>query len=125
VNSVDAAGLPPWIADVGHTPDAQPGETILVTAEVLDATSVDFFYLIDFGSEVAGAMLDDGASGDGAAGDGIYGASIPGQPAGTLVRYRMHWNRRDRPPAVVDPADLPLVHRSRRLRRCDRAQVHR
>jgi hypothetical protein len=90
VNSVDAAGLPPWIANVVHTPDVQPGETIVVTAEVLDAANVEFFYLLDFGSEVPLAMLDDGSSGDGGPGDGVYGASIPGQPVGTLVRYRIH-----------------------------------
>ncbi|MBK6642101.1 MAG: CotH kinase family protein [Bacteroidetes bacterium] len=32
-------------------------------------------------------MFDDGAHDDGAASDGIYGATIPGQPAGTYVRY--------------------------------------
>jgi spore coat protein CotH len=32
-------------------------------------------------------MFDDGNHQDGAAGDGIFGASIPGFPAGTMVRY--------------------------------------
>jgi hypothetical protein len=89
VNSVNAIGLPPWISDVLHGGDAQPNDPVTVTALVLDATTVAFAYLIDFGTEVAGSMLDDGLNGDGAAGDGLYGAIIPGQPAGSLVRYRI------------------------------------
>ncbi|MHC4065619.1 MAG: lamin tail domain-containing protein, partial [Planctomycetota bacterium] len=89
VNSVDASGLPPWISDVQHGGEAVPNDPVTVTALVQDATTVDFTYLIDFGTEVAGAMLDDGLNGDGAAGDGVYGAIIPGQPAGSLVRYRI------------------------------------
>ena len=88
VNSVDASGLPAWITDLQNPPDPAPSVPIQVTAQVLDATAVELYYLIDFGTEVQLTMLDDGASGDGAAGDNIYGALIPGQPSGTLVRYR-------------------------------------
>ncbi|MHC4235693.1 MAG: lamin tail domain-containing protein, partial [Planctomycetota bacterium] len=89
VNSVDATGLPPWISDVQHTIEPQPSDPVTVTAAVADASTVELTYLIDFGTEVTGAMLDDGMSGDGAAGDGIYGGAIPGQAAGSLIRFRI------------------------------------
>jgi hypothetical protein len=90
VNSVDAAGLPPWIDDLQHTQDVAPGAPLQVTATILDATSTELYYQLDFsGSETQVTLLDDGASGDGAAGDDVYGAVIPGQPVGTLIRYRI------------------------------------
>ena len=45
VNSVDAAGLPPWIQSVQHTQDVQPSSPIIVSASVLDASSVELFYV--------------------------------------------------------------------------------
>jgi hypothetical protein len=89
LNSVDSIGLPPWIEGVSHTIDPAPSVPVVVTAFVHDATSAELFYRIDFDTETLVSMLDDGDSGDGAAGDGVYGAMIPGQPAGTLVRYRI------------------------------------
>ena len=89
INSVNAIGLPPWVDGVQHTQNPAPLDPIVVTATVLDATTVDLTYKIDWGVEVPISMLDDGASGDGGAGDGVYGATIPGQPMGTLVRYRI------------------------------------
>ena len=89
INSVSAIGLPPWVDGVQHTQSPAPLDPIVVTATVLDATTVDLTYKIDWGVEVPISMLDDGASGDGGAGDGVYGATIPGQPMGTLVRYRI------------------------------------
>ncbi len=89
-NSVTMNGLPPWIVAPTIARDAAPAEPIAVTAGVLDATLVELYYLIDFGeSETMLPMLDDGMSGDGAAGDGVYGVAIPGQPLGSLVRYRI------------------------------------
>ena len=89
VNSVDDIGLPAWIDQVQHTLDVPPSTPIQITARVVDTTAVGLFYLIDFGIEAQVTMLDDGLSGDGAAGDDVYGAQIPGQLAGTLVRYRI------------------------------------
>jgi len=89
VNSVNAIGLPAWIDQVQHTLDAPPSTSIQVTARVIDTDRVRLFYLIDFGLEVMLTMNDDGASGDGPSGDDVYGVQIPGQPAGTLVRYRI------------------------------------
>jgi hypothetical protein len=88
-NSVDSPGLPPWIEQTTHTVDPAPSSAIIVTARVHDATSVELYYRIDFQAETMLVMLDDGLSQDGTAGDGVYGASIPGQTAGTLIRYRI------------------------------------
>jgi hypothetical protein len=89
INSVDAPDLPPLIETVQHPLDLQPGDPITVTASITAASSATLYYLIDFGTEVSLPFLDDGASGDGGAGDGTYGAILPGQSAGTLVRYRI------------------------------------
>ncbi|MBN2020096.1 MAG: lamin tail domain-containing protein, partial [Sedimentisphaerales bacterium] len=88
INSVKATGLPPWITNVQHS-TVLPDSPITVTAFVEDATTVNLEYVINFGTPVVIAMLDDGLSGDGAAGDGVYGATIPAQPLITLVRYRI------------------------------------
>jgi spore coat protein CotH len=89
INSVDAVGLPPWVDNPTHPQDLMPSTGMVVTATVLDASSVDLIYKIDFGGEMTIPMLDDGASNDGGAGDLVYGATIPGQPADTLIRYRI------------------------------------
>ncbi|HXV77110.1 MAG TPA: CotH kinase family protein, partial [Candidatus Polarisedimenticolaceae bacterium] len=126
-NSVAATGLPPWIDQIQHTQDVLPLDPVVVTARVVAATTVDLTYKIDFGGEVTLQMLDNGSSGDGGAGDGVYGAAIPGQPIGTLVRYRItatgptgtiRYPRADDTvtydgTAVVDPAlssELPILH---------------
>jgi len=127
VNSVNDSGLPAWITNVTHTQDAMPAQPIVVTAHVVDTSAVELYYLIDFGTETQVTMLDDGASGDGAAADDVYGATIPGQVAGTLVRYRieatgtvsdMEFPRDDDTvtytgTAVIDPglsSLLPILH---------------
>ena len=88
VNSVDAAGLPPWINNASHTAN-DPNQPITVRADLQDTTSASLIFRIDFGAEVTLPMLDDGMNGDGLAGDGEFGAIIPGQPTGALVRYRI------------------------------------
>jgi len=94
-NSVASSGLPPWIASVDHPP-AQPGVPLLLGVQALDATALQLTYVI--GPEVPPLettleLHDDGLSNDGAAADGLWGlptgAAIPGQPAGTLVRWRI------------------------------------
>ncbi len=127
INSVNDSGLPAWIDQVTHTLDVPPSTPIQITARVVDTTAVALYYLIDFGTEVQVSMLDDGMSGDGAAADDVYGAQIPGQPAGTLVRYRieatgtvsdMDFPRDDDTvaytgTAVIDPglsSTLPILH---------------
>ncbi len=89
VNSRRATGLPPWIENVTHTVSPPASTPVAVTARVLNGTTVQLTYRIGFGSESSVAMLDNGLSGDGGAGDGVYGATIPGQVADTLIRYRI------------------------------------
>lgn len=89
VNSVAAASLPPWIHNVSHTQDVQPSQDIQVAADVEDGLTIQLFYRLGFAAEVSIPMYDDGAHGDGDADDGRFGAAIPGQPANTLVRYRI------------------------------------
>ena len=60
-----------------------------MTAFVENATTVNLKYVINFGTPVTIAMLDNGLSGDGGAGDGVYGATIPAQSVSTLIRYRV------------------------------------
>lgn len=98
-NSVAAAGLPPWLSAVAPSTAPMAGEPIFLTATVVDATSVQLFYAIGPDappSETAVTLFDDGASNDGAAGDGVWGIptgqQIPGQPAGTLLRWRLTFN---------------------------------
>jgi len=88
INSVNAVGLPPWIENAQHS-TVQQETPITVTASVEDATTINLEYIINFGTSVVVAMLDDGLSGDGAAGDGVYGAIIPAQPINTLIRYQI------------------------------------
>ena len=80
-NSVAAVGLPPWVDAVLQPSNVQPGTPIQVTASTLDVSAADLIYRVGFGAEVAIPMVDGGG--------GSFSASIPGQPAGTLVRYRI------------------------------------
>jgi spore coat protein CotH len=89
VNSRRATGLPPWVQNVQFALSPAASTPLLVTAQVLSATTVQLTYRIDFGSEVPISMFDDGAHGDGPAADGTYGATIPGQVADSLIRFRI------------------------------------
>jgi spore coat protein CotH len=73
-------GLLPYFDDVEHTELPAPGEPIVVTAELEGSTNVKIGYRIGLGPEV---LLDVDLTG------GVVTGSIPGQPAGTLVRYRL------------------------------------
>ncbi|MBN1513305.1 MAG: CotH kinase family protein [Phycisphaerae bacterium] len=88
-NSVRAGALPPWISEVAFTAEPAPGQPIIVTCRLEDASTVGLTYVIDFGPEVQVAMADDGLHEDGAAGDGVLGAILPGQAAAALVRFRL------------------------------------
>ncbi|MBL7795588.1 MAG: CotH kinase family protein [Saprospiraceae bacterium] len=67
------------------------GETTTVTAQVSSPDGifgVNLFYSTQLtGNFTPVKMEDDGLHSDGAAGDGVYGAAIPGQIAGTFVRF--------------------------------------
>ena len=63
--------------DIAPT-DPSPYTTATFTAEVEDATVVEFNYRYnEFDYFLTQTMFDDGAHGDGSAGDGIYGVEIP------------------------------------------------
>ncbi len=79
----------PSISNVSDPNHSTPAQAITITAQASDATSVDLTYKVNFASDVTVAMADDGASGDGPSGDGVYGATIPGQAAGDLVRFKV------------------------------------
>ena len=79
----------PEVSDVSSVEDIVANQTVAITADVANASSVNLVYRTVFNAEQTIAMLDDGLHGDGAAGDGRYGAAIPGQTAGILVRYKV------------------------------------
>lgn len=87
-NPIRRSGLLPSFSDVEHTDRPKAGAAIAVTAELGDATSATLYYRVGIsGSEVAVAMRVD---------DGVASATIPGQAAGALVRYRMRATSGDR-----------------------------
>ncbi|MCC7502106.1 MAG: lamin tail domain-containing protein, partial [Flavobacteriales bacterium] len=85
----------PTIGTVDHVVNGQlnvaptAGGTVNVRAMVgSGVSSVSLFWCPQlWGSFERLAMFDDGLHDDGASGDGTYGASIPGQNAGSWVRY--------------------------------------
>ncbi len=79
--------------NVAGEPWKQPrtGEEAVVTAKVSSTTgisAVTLYYSAELtGNFTAIAMYDDGQHHDGAAADGLFGAALPGQSAGTWVRF--------------------------------------
>ncbi len=93
-NSVARSNAGPSITEVLHSP-ALPAanQPIRVVARVQDVDgvqSVVLRYRLDPSSTLTSiAMVDNGTGGDAVPGDGIYTATIPGQPANTLVAFRV------------------------------------
>ena len=94
-NSRHRANPAPAIYEVSHSP-ALPtaGQPVVVSARFhdLNAFQASVRYRIDTGvnpapTYVSVPMVDDGTSGDALAGDGVYSATIPAQPAGTVVAF--------------------------------------
>ena len=77
-------GLLPIFADVEFSVLPGSSDPIEVSARVPDAVSVSLVYVVDFGDEV---VID--ADIDAAVDDGRFSASIPPQPPGSLVRFRL------------------------------------
>ena len=92
LNSHAVANAGPAIADVKFAPVLPAAnEPIVVTARAYDPDGVASLALnwradpsLNYTSV---AMRDDGTGGDAVAGDGVFSATIPGQPAGTLVAW--------------------------------------
>jgi hypothetical protein len=95
----------PTITSVSNPNNITDADTVTITANVVDATSVNLIYKVMFGADVTIPMLDDGNSGDGAAGDNVYAASIPAQAAGELVRFRVEATNLDGTWSSPSPED--------------------
>ena len=93
-NSVNADGLPPFVASLEHSP-VQPVslQSVVVTAFIESEsplTTVQILYTTDTSTSSSGVeMFDDGNHGDGAAGDGFWGGRIPAHSSPTFVNYRV------------------------------------
>ncbi len=119
VNSVDAASTPPSLPNVSAIPASPgPGQALVVEIDAVNvAAAPTLRYRIDFGAEQSITMASIG---------GVrYRATIPGQSAASLIRYRVtstgsfdHSNPRTDDSrlylgvVVTDPAlqaDLPVL----------------
>ncbi|BDZ45973.1 hypothetical protein GCM10025866_18820 [Naasia aerilata] len=90
-NSIEGQPVPPSITGVTANPARPaPSQAITVTATLPKNSSATLTYKVMFGANVTVPFTD---AGSGAASDGVYGASIPGQSAGSLVRYRIDATR--------------------------------
>lgn len=89
VNSLDGTAPPPLVEALTATPRRPaPAEPVVVSARLPEASVATLTYKVMFGADVTVPFPDDAAS-QGGAGDGVHGATIPGQTAGQLVRYRV------------------------------------
>jgi hypothetical protein len=93
-NSVFTANVGPALWDVTHDPVLPAaGQPVVVTTRVFDPdglSNLSLRYRLDPSATLATvAMVDNGTGGDAIAGDGIYSATIPGQPANTLVAFHV------------------------------------
>jgi len=98
LNNAEVAQVAPTIVNVNYTNSlgqlwttpaaSQPAQ---VTTHVVSSNGIDhvtLYYSNDLvGNFTPVAMFDDGLHNDSASADGIFGASIPGQAAGTWVRF--------------------------------------
>jgi hypothetical protein len=94
VNSRRVAQAPPALSDLACTPVIpEGGAPVTVSVRVDDARGGAQIYLVwqlDGSAAVTRTpMRDDGREGDLHPHDGVYTATIPGQPAGILVAYRV------------------------------------
>ena len=97
VNSRYQANVPPAIYEVKHSPPIPAAnQGLVVTARFHDFNPFQptLRYRIDSTvnpapTYVSVPMLDNGTGGDALAADGIYTATIPGQPAGTIVAFQV------------------------------------
>lgn len=113
-NSRAAVNAPPAIVDVTHHPVVPAAnQPVIVTAKVHDPdglSSIALIYRPDPSTTLAtNMMVDNGTGGDLLAGDGIYAATILGQPAGTVVAFRVQASDQFTPAATAAfPNDAPV-----------------
>ncbi|MDF2093915.1 lamin tail domain-containing protein [Knoellia sp. 3-2P3] len=88
VNSVEL-NPPAGISQVTASPQRPaPNQAVTVSARATLGAAVTLTTKVMFGPDTTRPMLDDAAS-PGGAGDGVYAATVPGVPAGQLLRYRV------------------------------------
>ncbi len=112
-NSRAVSNAAPAIYDVSHHPILPAaGEAAVVSARLDDPDGIAaavLNYRIDPATNYAAVpMMDDGTGGDAVADDGIFSATIPGQPAGTLVAFFLTATDSNAAPASNQfPTDVP------------------
>jgi len=89
LNSINGTGPAPVVTELAANP-VRPAanQAVVVSARLQVGSTASLTYKVMFGSDVAVDFLDNAAS-PGGAGDGVYAATIPGQTAGKLIRYRV------------------------------------
>jgi chitodextrinase len=106
-NSVEGV---PAVTQVTATPQRpDPGQAVVVSARLPIGSAATLTYKVMFGADVTIPFVDDAGS-PGGAGDGQFAASIPGQAAGQLVRYRVNGTSQGTAMASPDPADSIRYH---------------
>lgn len=89
VNSIAGAAAPPAAGELTASPARPaPGQSVTVSAALTRGATATLYYKVDFGAELPLPFRDDAAS-TGGANDGTFSASIPGQDAGHLIRFRV------------------------------------
>lgn len=89
VNSIDGTAPPPRVTAVQAGPQRPaPAQPVVVSARLPIGSTATLFYKVMFGADVPVPLLDDAVS-PGDSGDGVFAATIPGQSAGRLIRYRI------------------------------------
>jgi hypothetical protein len=112
-NSRYLGNAAPAITGVSHSPVLPAAnQSIVVTARLSDPdglASATLNYRIDPGVAYSNiTMTDDGTGGDAVAGDGVYTATIPGQPAGTMIAFYVQAGDQAIPSATATfPNDVP------------------
>lgn len=117
VNSRAIANAAPAIYEVTHFPPVPAAsEPVVVTARVQDADGVGAVrlrYRLDPSATLNNVtMRDDGNGGDAVGGDGLFSATIPGQPANTLVAFQVE------AADVVQPGNLSRFPAEATTREC-------
>jgi hypothetical protein len=79
-NSVAGDDVPPLVTSHAAPTNHPAGQSIAVTANISSATSATLEYLVDHGSVQSTSMARNGTT---------FSATVPGQSAGSLVRYRV------------------------------------
>lgn len=113
LNSQSATNSGPAIYDVTHSPILPASnQDVVVTARTDDPDGVEkpfLHYRVDPATEYTDvAMRDDGTEGDAVADDGLFSATIPGQPASTLVAFYVEGtDQASNPASATFPSDAP------------------